>query len=58
MQKVNVDNAAQDFMRKLNTGLSERRVLEEVGKLSGDELAAVLLMWHKAQTEAPTPTPH
>lgn len=39
-------------MRKLDAGLSERRLLEEIGKLSCDELASVLLMWHREQTEA------
>ena len=36
-------NSTSDFMRKMDAGLPERRVLEEFGQLSSDELAAVLL---------------
>jgi len=39
------------FMRKMDAGLSERRLREEIGKLSCDELAAVLILWHKRQEE-------
>jgi hypothetical protein len=52
MQSMATENTAEEFMRKLDAGLSERRLLEEIGKLSCDELAAVLLMWHREQTEA------
>jgi len=39
-------------MRKMDIGLCQRRLLEEIGKLSCDELAAVLVMWHREQTDA------
>lgn len=41
----------EEFMGKMDAGLSERRLLEEIGKLSCDELAAVLLTWHRDQAE-------
>ena len=40
-------------MRKMDAGLSERQLREEIGKLSCDELAAVLILWHKRQPEGP-----
>ena len=39
-------------MQKLEAGLSERRLLEEIGKLSCDELAAALVLWHRNQLQA------
>jgi len=47
MQRV-----AEEFMRKMDIGLSQRRLLEEIGRLSCDELAAVLVMWHRGQMDA------
>ena len=41
--QTRAENSASDFMRKMDAGLSERRMLEEFGQLSSDELAAVLL---------------
>jgi hypothetical protein len=46
-----VDKAEQ-FLRKMDTGWSDRRLLEEIGKLSCDELAAVLLVWNRERMEA------
>jgi hypothetical protein len=51
MQSEVMENVAEEFMRKMDTGLSERRLLEEIGKLSCDELAAVLVMWYRDQVE-------
>jgi hypothetical protein len=45
------ENTVEEFMGKMDAGLSERRLLEEIGKLSCDELAAVLLTWHRDQAE-------
>ena len=53
MESVVIENVTDQFMRKLDTGLSERRLLEEIGKLSCDELAAVLVSWHREQVTAP-----
>lgn len=39
-------------MRKMDIGLSQRRLMEEIGQLSCDELAAVLVLWHREQMEA------
>lgn len=36
-------------MQRMDAGLSERRLLEEIGKLSCDELAAVLVTWYRDQ---------
>jgi hypothetical protein len=46
------ENAARDFVHKIEQGLSERRLLDEIGKLSCDELALALVMWHRNQTQA------
>ena len=53
MESVVIENVTDQFMRKLDMGLSERRLLEEIGKLSCDELAAVLVSWHREQVTAP-----
>ena len=53
MESVVIENVADQFIRKLDTGLSERRLLEEIGKLSCDELAEVLVSWHREQVKAP-----
>jgi hypothetical protein len=45
-------NMPQEFLRNVDAGLPHRRLLEEIGKLSSDELAAVLLMWHRRQCGA------
>jgi hypothetical protein len=47
-----MEDMAQEFLHKVDTGLPHRRFLEEIGKLSCDELATVLLMWHKQQLGA------
>jgi len=52
MQDVGTRNTAEAFMRKMDIGLCQRRLLEEIGKLSSDELAAVLVMWHREQMDA------
>jgi hypothetical protein len=52
MQNAGMRIVAEDFMRKMDAGLSERRLLEEIGRLSCDELASVLVMWHRGQMEA------
>jgi len=49
MQPVCTENVAEEFMRRMDAGLSERRLLEEIGELTCDELAAVLLMWYRDQ---------
>jgi len=51
MQNISIDNVAESFIRKMDLGLSERRLREEIGKLSCDELAAVLVKWQRSQTE-------
>ena len=43
---------SDDFIRKVDAGLSDRQLREEIGKLSCDELAAVLIVWHKRQDES------
>jgi hypothetical protein len=52
MQNVGTRITAEAFLRKMDTGLSQRRLLEEIGRLSSDELAAVLVMWHREQMDA------
>jgi hypothetical protein len=45
--ETGVEDVAQEFLRGLDTAMSERRLLEEIGKLSCDELATVLVMWNR-----------
>jgi hypothetical protein len=45
-----MQDMAQEFFRKVDAGLPHRRFLEEIGKLSCDELAVVLLAWHKGRS--------
>jgi hypothetical protein len=52
MQNVSTENVTDEFLRKIDSGLSERRLLEELGKLSCDEMAAVLVTWYRDQTKA------
>jgi hypothetical protein len=52
MQNAQANNVPIDFVQRLGAGLSERRLLEEIGKLSCDELAAALVMWHRNQIQA------
>jgi len=52
LQTFGAENTAADFLQKLDAGMSERRLLEEIGKLSCDELAEVLLLWSRAQGKA------
>jgi hypothetical protein len=52
MENVVTQNAVQEFTRMMDAGLSERRLREEIGKLSCDELASVLVMWQRAQSKA------
>ena len=48
---VNNNNVADEFIRKMGAGLSERRLLDEIGKLSCDELAMALVVWSGSRTE-------
>jgi hypothetical protein len=52
MQHLATNTVVRDFVQKIETGLSERRLLDEIGKLSCDELALALVMWHRDQTQA------
>lgn len=52
MQQSDTRVPAEEFLVKLDAGLSERRLLEEIGRLSCDELAAVLVMWHHGQSKS------
>jgi hypothetical protein len=51
MQPVSAENVAQEFLCKVDAGWPERRLLEEIGKLSCDELAAVLVQWYRYRFE-------
>ena len=53
MQTVTTENAAEEFLQRMDAGWPERRLLEEIGKLSCDELAAVLLQWYRDQAGSP-----
>jgi hypothetical protein len=46
MQKI-----ARELLRKVDQGISNSKLLEEIGKLSCDELAVTLLLWHQRQRE-------
>ena len=45
--ETGVEDVAREFLHGLDTAMSERRLLEEIGKLSCDELATVLVMWNR-----------
>jgi hypothetical protein len=47
--ETGVEDVARGFLRGLDTAMSERRLLEEIGKLSCDELATVLVMWNRGR---------
>jgi len=49
MQNQMPEKIAKEFMQKLDGGLSERRLLKEISELSCDELATVLVMWHRTR---------
>ena len=46
-------SVTDEFLHKIDTGLSERRLLEEIGQLSCDELATALVVWSRRQAERP-----
>ena len=50
MQNIVAENISKEFLKNLEPDLSERRLLDEIGKLSCDELAEALVMWNRART--------
>jgi hypothetical protein len=52
MQDSATSNVAIAFVQKIEAGVSERRLLDEIGKLSCDELALALVLWHRNQIKA------
>lgn len=51
MQTVSTSDTAEQFLRLMDASWPERRLLDEIGKLSSDELAAVLVQWYRHRLE-------
>ena len=47
MQTVSSSVTAEQFLQDMDTSWPERRLLDEIRKLSSDELAAVLVQWYR-----------
>lgn len=55
MRNMLDQDVPRQVVQKIEAGLSERRLLDEIGKLSCDELAAVLVMWNRGRAAAQNP---